>query len=45
MGTPDFSVSIAEALAENGFDIAAVVTQPDKAAGRGNKLRPLPVKQ
>lgn len=45
MGTPDFSVSIAEALAENGFDVAAVVTQPDKAAGRGNKLRPSPVKQ
>ena len=44
MGTPDFSVSIAEALVENGFEITAVVTQPDKAAGRGNKLRPSPVK-
>lgn len=45
MGTPDFSVSIADALLENGFDVIAAVTQPDKAAGRGNKLRPSPIKQ
>lgn len=45
MGTPDFSVSIADALVENGFELIAVVTQPDKVAGRGNKLCPSPVKQ
>ena len=45
MGTPDFSSVIAGALEENGFDVVAVVTQPDKEAGRGKKLRPSPVKE
>ena len=45
MGTPDFSSVIASALEENGFDVVAVVTQPDKEAGRGKKLRPSPVKE
>lgn len=37
-GTPDFAVESLNALVEQGFNIAAVVTMPDKAAGRGQKL-------
>ncbi len=44
MGTPDFSVYSAQALYDNGFDIIAVITQPDKEAGRGKKLKPSPAK-
>lgn len=44
MGTPDFSKTIAQALFDNGFDITAVVTQPDKKSGRGNKIHSSPVK-
>lgn len=44
MGTPDFSKTIAQALVDNGFDITAVVTQPDKKSGRGNKIHSSPVK-
>lgn len=45
MGTPDFAVSSLHALVENGFHIAAVVTSPDKPAGRGLKLTESAVKQ
>ena len=45
MGTPDFSCSVADALEECGFEIAAVVTQPDKPAGRGMTLQASPVKK
>ena len=45
MGTPDFSVGALRALAENGFDVAAVVTQPDKPRGRGKEFRMTPVKE
>ncbi len=44
MGTPDFSRTIAQALKDNGFDIVAAVTQPDKRSGRGNKMHFSPVK-
>ena len=44
MGTPEFSIPTFEALREAGHDIVAVVTMPDKPAGRGKKLRPSPVK-
>lgn len=44
MGTPDFSKTIAQALLDNGFDVVAVVTQPDKKSGRGNKIHSSPVK-
>lgn len=43
MGTPDFAVSTLKALAEN-HDIVAIVTQPDRPKGRGNKLTAPPVK-
>jgi len=44
-GTPDFSVPCLEALLEQKLDLIAVYTQPDRAAGRGKKLRQSPVKQ
>lgn len=44
MGTPDFAVLSLQALMQNNYDIAAVVTQPDKPGGRGKKLRSSPVK-
>jgi methionyl-tRNA formyltransferase len=45
MGTPDFAIPTFEKLIEEGHDIAAIVTAPDKPAGRGKKLRPSPVKR
>ncbi len=45
MGTPDFSVPCLNALLNAPhIDIVAVVTQPDRPAGRGKKLTPSPVK-
>jgi methionyl-tRNA formyltransferase len=43
MGSPDFSLSTLRALARY-YDVAGVVTQPDRAAGRGRELKPPPVK-
>lgn len=46
MGTPDFAVESLRALVEGGYNIAAVVTMPDKPMGRhGSVLQPSPVKQ
>ena len=46
MGTPDIAVpSLQALLAHPDFDVAGVVTQPDRKAGRGRKLKPTPVKQ
>ncbi len=45
MGTPDFAVPCLKILLENGFDIVAVITAPDKPAGRGLKLTASPVKE
>lgn len=44
MGTPDFAVPGLKALAEAGYEVAGVVTQPDKPKGRGKNLLPTPVK-
>ena len=45
MGTPDFACTALEALLADGhFEIAAVVTQPDRPAGRKMQLTPSPVK-
>ena len=44
-GTPDFAAASLRALADAGFDIAAVYTQPDRPAGRGQRLVPSTVKQ
>ncbi len=43
MGTPDFSVTVLEALVAAGHDIVAVYTQPPRPAGRGKKNRPTSV--
>lgn len=45
MGTPDFALYSLEALIEAGHELVAVVTVPDKKQGRGQKLKPSPVKQ
>jgi len=45
MGTPEFAVAPLGALLINGFDIAGVVTVPDKPAGRGRKTSVSPVKR
>lgn len=45
MGTPDFSVGALKALYEAGYEIAGVVTQPDKPKGRGKNLACSPVKE
>lgn len=44
MGTPAFAVPCLKMLAEEGYEIAAVVTQPDKPQGRKRVLTPSPVK-
>ena len=44
MGTPDFAVATLEKLYADGYEVAAVFTQPDKPKGRGYKLTPPPVK-
>jgi len=45
MGTPDFAVPSLHALYKNGYEIALVVTQPDRPKGRGRKLSSSPVKK
>lgn len=45
MGTPDFAAGALEALIEEGYDITAVITQPDKAKGRSKELQFSPVKE
>lgn len=45
MGTPDFAVPTLRAVREAGHEIAAVYTQPPRAAGRGMGLRKSPVQQ
>jgi methionyl-tRNA formyltransferase len=44
LGTPDMAVPPLRALVDGGFDIALVVTRPDKRRGRGSTLTPSPVK-
>lgn len=44
MGTPDFAVPSLKALKEAGYQIPLVITQPDRPAGRGKRLKPPPVK-
>jgi methionyl-tRNA formyltransferase len=45
LGSPEFAVPSLESLVENDdIEVSLVVTQPDRSAGRGRKLRPPPVK-
>lgn len=44
MGTPEFAVEILDAIYKNNYEIVAVVTAPDKPAGRGQKIKQSAVK-
>jgi methionyl-tRNA formyltransferase len=44
MGTPDFAVPCLQTLIDNKHQVIGVVTQPDRAKGRGNIMTPTPVK-
>jgi methionyl-tRNA formyltransferase len=43
-GTPEFALPALRALGDEGHDVAAVVTQPDRPAGRGREVAKSPVK-
>lgn len=45
MGTPAFSVPILEGLLEEGYEVVAVVSQPDRPVGRKKIITPTPVKE
>ncbi|MBX2926091.1 MAG: methionyl-tRNA formyltransferase [Chitinophagaceae bacterium] len=45
MGTPEFAVASLDALMKAGYNIVAVVTAPDKPAGRGMKMNESAVKK
>lgn len=45
MGTPDFAVASLEKIIDSGQNVVAVVTAPDRPAGRGQKLMPSAVKE
>lgn len=45
MGTPDFAVASLEKLLEHGCNIVAVITAPDKPAGRGMKMQESTIKK
>ena len=44
MGTPDFAVASLDAICKAGYEVAAVVTVPDRKVGRGQKVSFSPVK-
>ncbi len=44
-GTPEFAVPTLQAVVAAGHEVALVVTQPDRAAGRGMELQAPPVKR
>jgi methionyl-tRNA formyltransferase len=45
MGTPEFAVESLKILVENNYEVVAVVTMPDKPAGRGHKLQYSAIKE
>ena len=45
MGTPDFAVPSLEKLVDSGFEVATVITAPDKPAGRGLRLNESAIKK
>jgi methionyl-tRNA formyltransferase len=44
LGTPEFAVPALRKLRDSGYSVCGVFTQPDRPAGRGQKLQPSPVK-
>lgn len=45
MGTPEFAVATLRQIVEDGWEVVAAYTQPDKPKNRGMKLIPTPVKE
>jgi methionyl-tRNA formyltransferase len=45
LGTPEFAVPSLDILVRNGYEVVAIVTAPDKPAGRGQKMQESDVKQ
>ena len=45
LGTPDFAVPSLQGLVTDGHEVALVITQPDRPAGRGQRHRPSPIKK
>ena len=45
MGTPDFAVKSLDAIIRNNYNVKAVITAPDKKAGRGKKINYSEVKK
>jgi methionyl-tRNA formyltransferase len=45
LGTPDFAIPSLRALLDAGYEVPAVITQPDRPRGRGHKLNPCEVKK
>ena len=45
LGTPAFAVPTLQAIAKTSHPVAAVITQPDRPRGRGQKVSPSPVKE
>ncbi|MEO6303132.1 MAG: methionyl-tRNA formyltransferase [Bacteroidia bacterium] len=45
MGTPDFAVASLDTLIKNNFNVVAVVTAPDKPAGRGQQIQQSAIKK
>ena len=45
MGTPDIAATCLKKILDDGFEVVAVYTQPDRPKGRGMKLIPSPVKE
>lgn len=45
MGTPEFAKESLKSLVESGYNVVACLTNPDKPAGRGMKLKPSAVKE
>jgi len=45
LGTPEFAVTSLQKLIDSNHKVVAVITQPDKKRGRGNKMIPSPVKK
>ena len=45
MGTPEFAIPALKALMDQGHELVAVVTQPDRPKGRGRRMAPSPVKE
>ncbi|MDG1474991.1 MAG: methionyl-tRNA formyltransferase [Porticoccaceae bacterium] len=44
-GTPDFAAKHLQSVIDEGFDVVAVYTQPDRPSGRGKKINQSPVKK